>query len=84
MVPDTGRCTDEVGPRGRGGEGRAGEGTGADRPGPLGRERERESALGREPLMTGGTHLSGGAGAWCAAWLGRAGLAGLLWLFLFP
>jgi hypothetical protein len=34
-----------------------------DNPTPLGRERERERARGRKPPLTGGTHLSGGAGA---------------------
>jgi hypothetical protein len=48
--------------------------TGADRPTPLGRGRGEESARGMKPPVTGGAHLSGGAGArphW--AGLGRLG-----------
>jgi hypothetical protein len=37
--------------------------TGADNLAPLGRERERVSARGREPPLIGGAHLSGGTGA---------------------
>jgi hypothetical protein len=37
--------------------------TDADNPAPLGRERERESVRGKKSPLTGGTHLSGGAGA---------------------
>jgi hypothetical protein len=37
--------------------------TGADRLAPLGSEREREGALEGELSLTGGVHLSGGAGA---------------------
>jgi hypothetical protein len=40
-----------------------GEETGADSLAPLGRERVREGTWGRELPLTGGTHLSGGAGA---------------------
>jgi hypothetical protein len=54
-------------------EGRAGEETGTDNPSPLGRERVREGARGRELPLTGRSHLSGGTGA-------RArGLAGPSW-----
>jgi hypothetical protein len=42
---------------------RAGEETGADKTAPLGSEREREGARGRELPLTGGVRLSGGAGA---------------------
>jgi hypothetical protein len=56
-----------------------GETTGADRSALAGRERarERESAGERKLQLTGGSHLSGGAGArpgW--AELGLAGLLG--------
>jgi hypothetical protein len=37
--------------------------TGADRPAPLGSEREREGTHEGEPPLTGGVCLSGGAGA---------------------
>jgi hypothetical protein len=47
-----------------------GETTVADRSAPAGRERERESAWERKLPLTGGSHLSGGAGA-------RAGYAEL-------
>jgi hypothetical protein len=63
-------------------EGRAGEETVADSLAPLGRERVREGARGRELPLTGGTHLSGSAGArpgW--AELGRLGCFAF---FLFP
>jgi hypothetical protein len=54
-------------------EGSAGEETSADRSAPLGSEREREGAREGELPLTGGVHLSGGAGA-------RArGLAGSSW-----
>jgi hypothetical protein len=53
-------------------EKREGEGTGTDRSAPLGSERER-GAWERELPLTGGVHLSGGAGT-------RArGLAGPSW-----
>jgi hypothetical protein len=56
--------------------------TGDESPAPLGKERERESARGREPSLTGGTHLSGDAGAWPGwAKLGRLGCFGF---FIFP
>jgi hypothetical protein len=63
-------------------EGHAGEETGADSLAPLGRERVREGARGRGLPLSGGTHLSGGAGArpgW--AELGRLGCFAF---FLFP
>jgi hypothetical protein len=65
---------------------REGEETGTDNLAPLGSEREREGARERKLPLIGGSHLSGGAGARAcgrAAWLGRAGPAGLLCLFLF-
>jgi hypothetical protein len=48
--------------------------TGADTLAPLGRGRGRGSKWGRKPPLTGGAHLSGGAGA-CAAPLGCTGPA---------
>jgi hypothetical protein len=50
--------------RQRGKRGMEGGMTGADRLAPAGRERERERARGRKLPLTGGSHLSGGAGAW--------------------
>jgi hypothetical protein len=49
------------------------KGTGTDSLAPLGRERERVSARGQKPLLTGGAHLSGGAGV-RPHWAGWAGL----------
>jgi hypothetical protein len=43
-------------------------------------ERGRGKHVGQKPPLTGGAHLSGGAGAWAR---GLAGPAGLLCLFLF-
>jgi hypothetical protein len=65
-------------------EGRTCEETSADSLAPLGSERERERerrVQGRELPLTGGSHLSGGAGARAR---GLAGPAGLLCIFLFP
>jgi hypothetical protein len=47
-----------------------------------GREGERARVRERERSLVGGVHVSGDTGA-CAAWLGRAGPAGLNWPFLF-
>jgi hypothetical protein len=58
------------------------EATGAVSLAPVDRERERVSARGREPPLTGGTYLSSGTGArpsW--AELGRLGCFGF---FFFP
>jgi hypothetical protein len=58
------------------------KGTGTDSLAPLGRERERVSARGKKPPLTGGAHLSGSVGArpgW--AELGRLGCFGF---FFFP
>jgi hypothetical protein len=58
----TTRCDDEAGPRGRDRKGRASEGNRCRQPGPT-RQRGRERERGWKPPLTGGTHLSGGAGA---------------------
>jgi hypothetical protein len=66
-------------------EGREGGGNWRRQPGPTGQIEGESERAGRELPLTGGAHLSGGAGARArAAWLGRARPAGLLWLFLFP
>jgi hypothetical protein len=52
---------------------------GADTLAPLGSEREKESTRGREFPLTGGYHLSGGAGA-RPSWVGL----GQNGFFLFP
>ena len=58
-----GSASGKTGPRGREEkEHREGKTTGADKLAPLGREREGECA-GQKPPLTGGAHLSGGAGA---------------------
>jgi hypothetical protein len=44
--------------------GAEGETTGADRLAPVGRERARERERERKLPLIGGSHLSGGAGAW--------------------
>jgi hypothetical protein len=62
------------------GKGARARATGVENPVPLGRERDRESARGRKPPLTGGTHLSGGARPGWAK-LGRLGCFGF---FYFP
>jgi hypothetical protein len=66
--------------------GRVGEGNWRQQPGPTRqreREGERESARGREPPLTGGTHLSGDAGA-RPGWAALAFSFFLEFLFAFP
>jgi hypothetical protein len=64
-------------------EGRAeGKTTGANKLAPRGREREGGKCAGQKPSLTGGAHLSGGAGP-RPGWA-ELGWFGLEWLFLFP
>jgi hypothetical protein len=63
------------------GKGTRARATGADNPAPLGRERERERA-GKETAADRWNPPVRRRGR--AAWPGRAGPVGLLWLFLFP
>ena len=72
----------KVGSQGRGKRGARAKGTSADILAPLGRERERVSARGKKPLLTGGAHLAGGAGTQ-PCWAGWAGLS-CFGFFLFP
>jgi hypothetical protein len=59
-----------------GARGGGGGATGTDKLAPLGWERERGSARGQKPPLTGGAHLSGSAGA-------RPGWTKLGWLGCF-
>jgi hypothetical protein len=68
--------------RQRGKRGVRAKATGADSLAPLGRDRERVSAWGRKPPLTGDAHLSDSAGT-RPRWAGWTGL-GCFGFFFFP